>query len=83
MRKANRSGNLLDPIAHYEIIASPLQGRDVSRTVLRINKRVAGRDLKRQTASYCEVRRDVESSRAQFDAVFHEETSARIPAERT
>jgi hypothetical protein len=39
-----RSRNLLDPISRQETIASPLQGRDVSRTILSITKRPAQAD---------------------------------------
>jgi hypothetical protein len=46
VRKTSRSRNILDPTARlrnrrYETIASPLQGRDVSCTVLSITKRLA------------------------------------------
>jgi hypothetical protein len=45
VRKTSRSRNILDPTARlrnrrYETIASPLQGGDVSGTVLSITKRL-------------------------------------------
>jgi hypothetical protein len=46
VRKTSRNRNILDPTARlrnrrYETIAPPLQGRDVSCTVLSITKRLA------------------------------------------
>jgi hypothetical protein len=53
VRKANRSGNLLDPIARYKTMASRPQGRDVWRVVLCVTKRLAQvDDVKPKTAFF-------------------------------